>query len=98
MPVYDSLTVPETYKEDPVLPIYTKMKDLGGWPLTENTDEPNDGSYLIPLVQKARQMGFDTHAIFTVNVVPNVKNTSERLLVVRTHFLFILYNKIYCVV
>jgi hypothetical protein len=68
--------------DDPILPIYKIIEELGGWPLKKNNDSPKDGNYLIPLVRKARQMGFDTMATIQVLVGPYMKNTSRHILVV----------------
>ena len=46
--------VSEAHKDDPILPIYRKIKELGGWPVQEDMDDQYSNDHLIDLVRNAR--------------------------------------------
>lgn len=69
-------------EERGVKPLADILEAFGGWPVLKG-DLWSDGAFdWVETIKKFRRMGFDTYVIFAFNAETNLKNSSERILVV----------------
>lgn len=65
-----------------IKPLADILEAFGGWPVLKGDLWSDDSFNWIETIKKFRRMGFDTYVIFAFSAETNLKNSSERVLVV----------------
>lgn len=69
-------------EEQGIKPLADILEAFGGWPVLK-ADLWSEGAFdWVDTIKKFRRMGFDTYVIFAFSIETNLKNSSERILVV----------------
>lgn len=69
-------------EERGIKPLADILEVFGGWPVLKGYLWSDGAFDWVETIKKFRRMGFDTYVIFAFNAETNLKNSSERILVV----------------
>lgn len=67
-------------------PLTDILEELGGWPVVEGDEWPEDEFEWVETIRQFRHIGLDTQAIFSLSLGSDFKNSSKRILYVRKSF------------